>query len=658
MEKGGGNMISDLNLQQGSKNFSNYRHWTLGLLLSLALCLIMFPAHAEAKQPAPLLRTTAGFQPNLQESDWLTEDSLWLGQQLLGIAPVMTGDALNPESLVMWRQWVQRSATVTPDSMLVARSVSSQLRDRWLRRGYFSASVGVHFATADSALAEVLPDTLVLDPGSPYRLGNMDISGDDFEGRDHLIQTWLPRPGELFRPGDFDAGINQILEGAGDIGFPFARWATSKLNLDEASSELHVKASLLPGTESYIGPLSCDLPDGRGKKFLLKASGLSPGERFRNSDLERARQRLWVRELYTEVGMPQVYMTTARDTVGIHFPVKPRQRVNHLQVVLGLSRPSDDSGSKVSGEVDLRLPNMAGTGRSLQVGWRDDGVKKSRFGFNYLEPLAFGTPLDAELALSHEVEDESFTLFSLDNRWRLQVVPLWGVELGVGWDRSTYPIGPWVSSNRTRARGAFFHRRGDRTRSGWSGLFAIENAWRSTTGRIEEDESGGTDINSDQSLLGESVTQQIYEVDTAGELFLTQTWSLFARASFRELSGNLGEVPLSEQFHFGGASTLRGFRENEFHGSRAAWSSIEVRVGRPGGSRLYSFYDLGYFAFSAADPLVDDPAQRILKEGWPKGFGLGILAKTPAGDISLAMGFPGTVDFDQAKLHVTLLESF
>ena len=25
---------------------------------------------------------------------------------------------------------------------------------------------------------------------------------------------------------------------------------------------------------------------------------------------------------------------------------------------------------------------------------------------------------------------------------------------------------------------------------------------------------------------------------------------------------------------------------------------------------------------------------------------------------SLAVGFPGTVDFDQAKLHVTLLESF
>jgi len=643
MGKGGGNMISDLNPQRVSNSALNFG----SLFLLFVLLPFSVPALATVKQSAPVLRTAPGFQPSLKEADWLDEDSLWLGQQLSRLAPAST------DSLSMLRKWVLQSATLTPDSTLVALPVSSQLRDRWLQRGYFATAIEVHLAKADSNLAQLPPDTLVLDPGPVYRVGELEISGDDFPGRNHLIQTWLPRSGDVFKPADFDAGINMVLAGAGDVGYPFARWATSNLILSETNSELNIKAALLPGTQAYIGPISCDLPDGRGQKFLLKASGLVPGRRFRNSELARARQRLLVRDLYTQVDMPQIYMTTAKDTVGIHFPVKPRKRINHLQVVLGLSRPSDGSGSKLSGEVDLRLPNMAGTGRSLQVGWRDDGVKKSRFGFTYLEPLALGTPLDTELALSHEVDVESFTLFTLDNRWRLQVVNLWGVELGLGWDRSTYPDGAWVSSNRTRARGAFFHRRGDRTRSGWSGLFAIENAWRSSTVRIETEEDSIT-----QSTLGESETQQIYEVDAAGELFLTSTWSLYARASFRELSGSGREVPLSEQFHFGGSSSLRGFREDEFNGSRAAWSSLELRIGRPGGSRLYSFYDLGYFSFSAADPLADDPDQRILKEGWPKGFGLGILAKTAAGDISLAIGFPGSVDFDQAKLHVTLLESF
>ena len=68
------------------------------------------------------------------------------------------------------------------------------------------------------------------------------------------------------------------------------------------------------------------------------------------------------------------------------------------------------------------------------------------------------------------------------------------------------------------------------------------------------------------------------------------------------------------------------------------------------------FWDVGYFEFWVDDPT--DPASRLRRRGWPRGYGLGLLALTPGGDISLAVGFPGTVDFDLAKLHVTLLESF
>ncbi len=61
-------------------------------------------------------------------------------------------------------------------------------------------------------------------------------------------------------------------------------------------------------------------------------------------------------------------------------------------------------------------------------------------------------------------------------------------------------------------------------------------------------------------------------------------------------------MPLAEHFRFGGAASLRGYREDEFHGTKAAWSSLEIRIGRPDRSRLYTFYDLGYFRFSTVDP--------------------------------------------------------
>ena len=147
-------------------------------------------------------------------------------------------------------------------------------------------------------------------------------------------------------------------------------------------------------------------------------------------------------------------------------------------------------------------------------------------------------------------------------------------------------------------------------------------------------------------------------MDAAGELWVSGGLSLFGRCAFRELSGRRGVVPLSEQFRFGGADTLRGYQEEVFHGTRAAWGAVELRIGEAQGSRLYTFYDLGYFAFTAAEPTPEDPERLVRLEGWPRGWGLGILARTPGGDLSLAIGFPGTVDFDLAKLHVTLMESF
>ncbi|MBE0565897.1 MAG: BamA/TamA family outer membrane protein, partial [Krumholzibacteria bacterium] len=495
--------------------------------------------------------------------------------------------------------------------------------------------------------------TLVVSPGRPWAWAALEVAGEDFPGRDHLLATWLPRPGDRFDAPDLDAGIDRVLIGAGEAGRPFARWVTRTVELDEEKHFVRIEAALLAGYAAWLGPVTTSLPPGRASAFAVRTSGLETGAPFRQSELARAVERLLARDLYARVDEPVVHVTAALDTVGVHLPIVPRRKANRAQVVLGLSR-REEGGSRLSGQVDLDLPNLAGTGRALAVGWRDDGDRTSRFGFRYLEPLAFGTPLDTDLALDNEVQQDAYTLFRVDNRWRLPVVALWGVEVGIGWDRATYPTGSLERTNRTRARGAVLHRRGDRSRSGWEGVFAVEEAWREAVARTDTVDG----VPSAPAQLGQATDQRIFEIDAAGELWVAAGVSLYARGAFRELSGGGGEVPLSEQFRFGGANSLRGYREEEFHGSRAAWGAVELRLGTARGSRLYTFYDLGYFAFVTADPTPADPERRSLRKGRPRGYGLGILARTPGGDLSLAVGFPGTVDFDQAKLHVTLMESF
>ncbi len=615
--------------------------------ISLGILLTLLSAGSTlAAAGGRVITFTPDWHPGGQEQEWIEQDRRWLRSLPAARkfqAPAFP-DSISPAGLEEMRRvksLVAAAAEASGDTMPVVRPVAALLRDRWMDRGHLSASVAV------------CGDSLQVRPGPVWTVGIVEIDGDDFPGRNHLLATWLPRAGDRFRREEWSKGIDMVLIGTGEAGYPFPRWVTREVALVPEGHTVTIRAMLLRGNLAFIGPVTSDLHEERAARFLARSSGLQQGQVFQHSNLARARQKLLARDLYTSVGEPQVYLTSAGDTVGIHWPVVPRRKINRLQVVLGLSRPEDGSANRVSGEVDLRLPNMAGTGRRLQVGWRDDGNLRSRFGFSYLEPLIFGTPLDMGLALDNEVEQEAYTLFRLDNVWRLPVVALWGVELGVGWDRATYPVGSIERTSRVRARGAVLHHRGDRTRSGWEGQFAIETAWRSAFLRAAEESDTPT-----TSQLAESVTQRIFEVDSAGELWLGRTVSLAGRASFRQLSGGGRNVPLSEQFRFGGAATLRGYREDEFHGSLAAWASVEARIGRPGGSRLYTFYDLGYFEFWTLNPLAVDPEDLLRISGQPRGYGLGILARTPAGDISLAIGFPGTVDFDQAKLHVTLLESF
>lgn len=579
-------------------------------------------------------------QMTQQEKNWIQEDAHWLETLSSSLTANKLPDpfSTSPDSVALLKRWVEKSAP--QDSLMRVRPVDSLLRDRWLDRGYLAVKIsGIH--------------TLSINPGPLFHWESLDISGEDFVGREHLLDLWLPRKGQVYDRVKMEQSIEMILLGVGESGYPFARWVTRELILDEAAATVTLKGRLLPGYQGIIGPISSALESERASNFLARATGLNHGDLLRHSDLQRATDRLLARDLYSHVGTPQVYLTSSVDTVGLFFPVTERRKVNRFQIVLGLSRSQEGQSSRISGEVDLRLPNMAGTGRNLGIGWRDDGAEKSWFGFNYLEPMAFGTPLDMEFILDNEVQSGVYTRFRLDNRWSIPVVALWGVEMGVGWDRSTFPVGEFVNTSRLRGRGALQHHRGDRSKSGWKGLFAVETAYRSSQLRSEGEEN--VTIN---PQLGESVTQRILTGDLSGEWYISPTFSLFSRGSYRQLSGGGDDVPLSEQFQFGGAATLRGYREDEFHGSQAAWGSLEMRIGRTGGSRLYTFYDVGYFEFSALEPLLDNPDHRSLQKGWPSGYGLGILARTPGGDISLAVGFPGTVDFDLAKLHVTLLETF
>ena len=587
---------------------------------------------AAVAAPAPAVRLSAAAAGERGLQDLLREDAVWLSSLPTGIVAA-TAEA-REDSLPGWLADPAR-----PDGG-ARRPAASLVRDRWLARGYLGCRVEPSAADSGSVL--------VVEPGPRYRHGEVGVEGEDFPGRAAALARWLPRPDD---PVDADAwrrAVAGLLRAAGEAGHPFAHWIVRRAAIRGEGPVLDVAAILVPGPAVVFGPTTSDLPGGRGSAFLAKAARLAPGSRFRESALAAARRRLQLRDIYAEVGAPVVYATGDAAAVGVHWPVRLKPRPNRASAMLGLSRDGQDGASRLSGQVDLRLTNLAGSGRGLDLLWTDDGRERSRLEFGWREPLIGGTPLDASLSVGHEVHQDVSTRFHLDGRLLLPVTGPWGVEFGLGRDRSTYVDGAWSGTSRWRTRAGILRRRGDPARSGWSGAFALESARRGAELRTGDGAVPG-------ASSGEA-RQTMVEADLGVERWWGPATSTAVSGRFRDLRGDEAVVPLTEQYRLGGARSLRGYLEDQYHGERVASAAIELRWGRPDRSRVYTFLDLGYVRDVAVDPA--DATARITTISHLRGYGLGLLTSSTAGEVSLAIGFPGAMRFEDAKLHVVLLQSF
>jgi hemolysin activation/secretion protein len=225
--------------------------------------------------------------------------------------------------------------------------------------------------------------------------------------------------------------------------------------------------------------------------------------------------------------------------------------------------------------------------------------------------------------------------------------------LGVGRDRNTFPVGAWLNSTRLRASASMVHHRYDPGRSGWDARLTMETASRHSTARVDEGaEPGGISASSGRQR------QTLVHLRMGAEVWLGRAFSLAASGIFHEVQSDEDVLPYSEHYRLGGAATLRGYREDQFHGQRIAAGTLEFRIGRADGSRLYSFLDIGYFSFNEAlETTTESPQIREISDTL-RGFGLGLETETIAGRISLAIGFPGSFIFDEAKLHVKHRQTF
>ncbi|MFQ5486632.1 MAG: BamA/TamA family outer membrane protein, partial [Desulfobacterales bacterium] len=164
------------------------------------------------------------------------------------------------------------------------------------------------------------------------------------------------------------------------------------------------------------------------------------------------------------------------------------------------------------------------------------------------------------------------------------------------------------------------------------------------------DENGSE---SPQTGSGDSFNQRRLSLDFESYFSLFRWQVLALSVHGRQITSSEKPIPITEQFRFGGSRTLRGYREEQFRGSRIAWANFEYRYLLNRESRFFIFFDSGYF-------FREETAGFDIKkiESFKAGFGFGLRLETKLGYFGIDYGLGQGDSLSNGKVHIGLTNAF
>jgi outer membrane protein assembly factor BamA len=482
--------------------------------------------------------------------------------------------------------------------------------------------------------AEISVDTLHINSGididlkvfegEQTRIGEIKLSGDksllvsESRGLNGL------KAGDAFFPENIRTMMNNTMDIYNNSGFPFAQIWLTDFRFKASANVVDISFSIISGQKAVLSEIIFDGLTRTDSSVAAMAAGVKIPKRFSEEIVKKAAKNLAASGLFKSVGKESVNRN-GEGKVALVFPVEEKKNNNYFQGMFGFSR-KDNNEYEMNGRVDIQLDNIAGTGRKAGFSWFNDGRKYSETNIKYHEPFLFSTQVAISFAVKQVVEDSLYNMQTGTFELKLPFGP-WGLNTLVGFsgDINVIPSGSELRrSVRQRYR---------------LGMEKTAGSVVNFNGRIE----GGRKKNYKRDGEIEIDWQYMYSFNFILTIVTVENQSVFCKMVSEGIFSD-GGVHIAEMFPMGGAKTLRGFRESQFRGERVNYFNLEYRFG--GQNRIFLFDDVGTYYRET--------------QGWKlkNGFGFGIRTVSDLGTVELSFGMAGRLSMDEARIHVSLIETF
>ncbi|TFH02671.1 MAG: outer membrane protein assembly factor [Calditrichales bacterium] len=515
---------------------------------------------------------------------------------------------------------------------------------------------GYLFARIDSTVISPKNDrqqvavTWYLVEGPLVKLGNVHIITDSL-AVEELENRFDFREGDTYESERIESQLRSIAAYYASVGYPLARITVTNtsIRIEEAETFIDLNVSVNGGERIRIGKIQVRGNRVTRNKVILRELGVEPGDIFDNEQINTIPSRLNRLGYFSNVAAVRI-LSALGGKADLLIELEDGNATTFDGVVGYIPPDRNRPGNEgfFTGLINLNFKNIFGTGRKFEVFWRKQDRFSEEFNLFYEEPWIFDYPVNLGMGLQRIVRDTTYierayrlhstlrlsanfngfvnlkrtdvfpdSVASSDLRMTINTIT--DTEIGVSYDTRDHPVNP---------------------RSGLRYMASFSYGLKKNNGPAYL-------LAEDSLAVRENIRRLKINLSYYQPLWQNQVLSFDYHGS--HLESNRNQLQLSDHIWFGGFGTLRGYREDQFHGTSVSWVNIEYRFLVGKNSRVFVFNDWGYYQYKE---------KATLQKEVLRGFGVGIRFDSPLGVMGVDYGFGKGDSFSTGKIHFGLINKF
>ncbi len=519
-----------------------------------------------------------------------------------------------------------------------ARDIQS-IAEYYHNEGYYAVDVRLtqKLFSEDSTAVDL---TIDIHEGELAKIGAIKLEGNTAFTKDDIVNQFDTQAGKFLDTKILEQDIDALITRYERSGFPFASVSVDNISQMNADSSIKLSITLLinEGKKSHIDEIQVTGNKETSERVIVRETGIRLGETYSHTRVEKIPQRLNRMNIFSKVDEPEFYINKS-GAGGLIITVH-EGTTNTFDGVVGYV-PSVTSGEQgyVTGLVNVSMKNLFGTARKLHVHWQRDDRYSQELAVRYVEPWMFNVPVDLSAAFQQRQQDTTYVRHELELKSDLRLA-------------DEFTLGAVFHQENVIPSGSVFASGVSNSRTITAGLElrydSRDDAYSPTSGVNYRNEY---QIGNKKIYAGLSSAQSIFTVQKISfdaEFFAQPFVHQVVTLSLHGRQITSDNIELGDLFRFGGTTSLRGYREKQFLGSRVGWTNAEYRFLLARRSYFFGFFDTGYYFLPGVSST----------ESFKFGYGIGIRLETSLGNIGVSFAFGEGDSFSQGKIHIGLLNDF